>query len=91
MRSESREFANVEQLTTIDWVLIREGRMIHRFLLCVFLFALVASAYPAELNAELNYDRTGENWDSSYGAEEGGGGSSSTSGRRIASGGRIPL
>jgi serine protease Do len=50
--------------------------MIHRFLLCMFLFALVASAYPAELNAELNYDRTGENWDWSYGAEEGGGGSS---------------
>ncbi len=49
--------------------------MIHRFLLCVFLFSLVASAYPAEVNVDLNFG-TGENWDSSYGAEEGGGGSS---------------
>jgi serine protease Do len=50
--------------------------MIHRFLLCMFVFALVASAQPAELNAEqLNYDRAGESWDWSYGAEDGGGSS----------------
>ena len=45
--------------------------MIHRFLLCMFLFSLVASAQPEQLN----YDRTGESWDWSYGAEEGGGSS----------------
>jgi serine protease Do len=45
--------------------------MIHRFLLFMFLFSLVASAQPAESN----YDRTGESWDWSYGAEEGGGSS----------------
>ena len=49
--------------------------MIHRFLLCTFLFTLVASAQPAELNAGSNYDRTGESWDWSYDAEEGGGSS----------------
>jgi serine protease Do len=50
--------------------------MIYRFLLCVFVFTLVASAQPAELNAEqLNYDRAGESWDWSYGAEDGGGSS----------------
>ena len=42
--------------------------MMHRFLLCMFLLTLVASAQPAE-----NYDRTGENWDGSYGSEEGAG------------------
>ncbi len=47
--------------------------MIHRCLLCMVLLSLVASAQPAELN----YDRTGESWDWSYGAEaEEGGGSS---------------
>jgi serine protease Do len=45
--------------------------MIHRFLLCMFLFTLVASAQPAELN----HDRTGASGDWSYGAEEGGGSS----------------
>jgi serine protease Do len=45
--------------------------MIHRFLLCMFVFSLVASAQPAELN----YDRAGASWDWSYGAEEGGGSS----------------
>jgi predicted metalloprotease with PDZ domain len=45
--------------------------MIHRFLLCMFLFTLVASAQPAGLN----YDRTGESWDWNYSAEEGGGSS----------------
>jgi serine protease Do len=44
--------------------------MIHRFLLCMFLLTLVASAQPAE-----NYDRTGETWNWSYGSEEGGGSS----------------
>jgi serine protease Do len=45
--------------------------MMHRFLLCMFLFSLVASAQPEQLN----YDRTGETWDWSYGSEEGGGSS----------------
>jgi serine protease Do len=46
--------------------------MIHRFLLCMFLFSLVASAQPAQLS----YDGTGESWSWGYGSEEGGGGSS---------------
>ena len=46
--------------------------MIHRFLLCMFLFTLVASAQPAE--TELR-SCTGESWDWSYGSEEGGGSS----------------
>ena len=46
--------------------------MIHRFLLCMFLFSLVASAQPAESN----YDRMGESWSWGLGSEEGGGGSS---------------
>ena len=49
--------------------------MIHRFLLCTFLFTLVASAQPAELNAGSNYDRAGASWDWSYDVEEGGGSS----------------
>jgi serine protease Do len=50
--------------------------MIHRFLLCMFVFTLVASAQPAEFSPEqLNYDRAGESWDWSYGAEDGGGSS----------------
>ncbi len=44
--------------------------MIHRFLLCMFLLTLVASAQPAELT----YDETGETW--AFGSEEGGSGSS---------------
>ena len=46
--------------------------MIYRFLLCMFLFPLVASAQPAQLS----YDGTGESWSWGYGSEEGGGGSS---------------
>ena len=46
--------------------------MIHRFLLCMFLFSLAASAQPAQLS----YDGTGESWSWGYGSEEGGGGSS---------------
>jgi serine protease Do len=46
--------------------------MIHRFLFCMFMFSLVASA-PAE---QLNYDSTGESWSWGLGSEEGGGGSS---------------
>jgi len=46
--------------------------MIHRFLLCTFLFSLVASAQPEQLNRE----STGESWSWGYGSEEGGGGSS---------------
>ena len=46
--------------------------MIHRFLLCMFLSSLVASAQPADPN----YDRSGETWDWSYSSDEGGGGSS---------------
>lgn len=46
--------------------------MIHRFLLCMFLFSVVASAQPAELS----YDGTGESWTWGYGSEESGGGSS---------------
>ncbi len=46
--------------------------MIHRFLLCMFLFSLVASAQPMQLSN----DGTGDNWSWGYGSEEGGGGSS---------------
>ncbi len=46
--------------------------MIHRFLLCMLLFTLVASAQPAELS----HDSTDESWIWGYGSEEGGGGSS---------------
>ncbi len=46
--------------------------MIHRFLLCMFLLTLVASAQPAELP----YGGTGESWSWGYGSEEGSGGSS---------------
>ena len=46
--------------------------MIHRFLLCMFLLTLVASAQPAESP----HGDTGENWSWGYGSEEGGGGSS---------------
>jgi membrane-associated protease RseP (regulator of RpoE activity) len=46
--------------------------MIHRFLLCMFLFTLVASAQPAELL----YNGADESWSWGYGSEEGGGGSS---------------
>jgi serine protease Do len=46
--------------------------MIHRFLLCVFLFALAVTAY----SEQLNYNVTGENWSFGYGSEEGSGGTS---------------
>jgi serine protease Do len=46
--------------------------MIHRFLFCMFLLTLVASAQATELS----HDSTGENWSWGYGSEEGGGGSS---------------
>ncbi len=46
--------------------------MIHRFLLCMFVFSLVASAQPEQLN----YDSTGESWSWGSGPEEGSGGSS---------------
>lgn len=44
--------------------------MIHRFLLCTFLFSLVASAQPEQLYR----DGTGESSSWGYGSEEGGGG-----------------
>src|ERR1019366_2787052 len=65
------EFGSDQRLATNDRCLYSGGLMMHRFLLSMFLFTLVANAQPAELN----YDRTGENWDWSYGAEEGGGSS----------------
>jgi membrane-associated protease RseP (regulator of RpoE activity) len=62
--------------------------MMHRFLLCMFLFTLVVSPafgeHPAAPDSAPNsapdsapnYDRTGESWDWSYSSDEGGGGSS---------------
>jgi serine protease Do len=49
--------------------------MLHRFLLCMALFALVVSLASSAQPAQ-NYDRSGETWDWSYGSDEGGGGSS---------------
>jgi serine protease Do len=46
--------------------------MIHRFLLCMFLLTLAASAQPAESP----HGDTGESWSWGYGSEESGGGSS---------------
>jgi serine protease Do len=46
--------------------------MIHRFLLCMFLLTLAASAQPAESP----HEDTGESWSWGYGSEEGGSGSS---------------
>ena len=46
--------------------------MIHRFLLCIFVLSLGASAQAEQLN----YDSSGENWSWGLGSEEGGGGSS---------------
>jgi sulfur carrier protein ThiS len=46
--------------------------MIQRFLLCMFLCALAATAY----SEQLNYNVTGENWSLGYGSEEGSGGTS---------------
>jgi serine protease Do len=50
--------------------------MIHRFLLCMFVFSLVVSLASSAQPEQLNYDRPGEDWDSSYSAEDGGSGSS---------------
>src|SRR6202051_2733236 len=52
------------------------GIMIHRFLLCIFLFSLVVSLASSAQPEQSTYGDTGENWDWSYGAEEGGGGAS---------------
>src|SRR5882762_5011978 len=52
------------------------GIMIHRFLLCMFLFSLVVSLVASAQPEQLNYDGTGESWSLGYGSEEGGGGSS---------------
>ncbi|MGD0791547.1 MAG: PDZ domain-containing protein [Terriglobales bacterium] len=52
--------------------------MMHRVLLCMFFFTIVVAMVASAQAAELNYDRTGESWDwsyGSYGAEEGGGSS----------------
>ncbi|MGA3090242.1 MAG: PDZ domain-containing protein [Terriglobales bacterium] len=49
--------------------------MTHRFLLCFFVFTLVAGAQPADSNAVLDYDRADDSWSWGYGSEEGGGGS----------------
>src|SRR5215470_9727015 len=45
--------------------------MSHRVLLCIALFGLATSAFPAEVP----FDRPGENWNWGYGVEEGGSGS----------------
>src|ERR1700686_3888134 len=52
------------------------GVMIHRFLLCVFLFLLVVSLSSSAQPEQSSYDGTGESWSWGYGSEEGGGGSS---------------
>jgi len=53
--------------------------MIHRFLVCMFVLALVvaavASAQPVEPSVDSKYDHTGGSWDWNYGADEGGGSS----------------
>jgi serine protease Do len=50
--------------------------MIHRFLLCMFLFSLVVSLFSSAQPEQSSYDGTGESWSWGYGSEEGGGGSS---------------
>jgi serine protease Do len=50
--------------------------MIHRFLLCMFLFSLVVSLVSSAQPEQSNYDGTGESSSWGYGSEEGGGGSS---------------
>jgi membrane-associated protease RseP (regulator of RpoE activity) len=50
--------------------------MIHRFLLCMFLFSLVVSLVANAQPEQSNYDGAGENWNWGFGSEEGGGGSS---------------
>ena len=50
--------------------------MIHRFLLCMFLFSLVVCLLASAQPEQSSYDGTGESWSWGYGSEEGGGGSS---------------
>ena len=50
--------------------------MIHRFLLCMSLFALVVCLSSSAQPEQSNYDGTGESWSWGYSSEEGGGGSS---------------
>ena len=50
--------------------------MIHRFLLCMFLFSLVVSLSSSAQPEQSNYDGTGESSSWGYGSEEGGSGSS---------------
>jgi membrane-associated protease RseP (regulator of RpoE activity) len=50
--------------------------MIHRFLLCVFLFSLVVPLVASAQPEQLNYDGAGENWSWGYGSDEAGSGSS---------------
>src|SRR6202790_4559418 len=52
------------------------GIMIHRFLLCIFLFSLVVSLASSAQPEQSSYDDTGESWSWGFGSEEGGGGSS---------------
>src|SRR6266853_392681 len=52
------------------------GVMIHRFLLCMFLFSLVLCLSSSAQPEQSSYDGTGESWSWGYGSEEGGGGSS---------------
>src|SRR4030088_1666963 len=52
------------------------GVMIHRFLLCMFLFSLVVSLSSSAQPEQSSYDGTGESWSWGFGSEEGGGGSS---------------
>src|ERR1700680_4404351 len=52
------------------------GVMIHRFLLCIFLFSLVVSLASSAQPEQSSYDDTGESWSWGFGSEEGGGGSS---------------
>src|SRR6202035_5119743 len=49
--------------------------MIHRFLLCMSLFALVVCLSSSAQPEQSNYDGTGETWSWGYSSEEGGGGS----------------
>src|SRR6202140_222792 len=50
--------------------------MIHRFLLCMFLFSLVVCLSSSAQPEQSSYDGTGESWSWGFGSEEGGGGSS---------------
>jgi len=49
--------------------------MIHRFLFCVFLFALTVALVCTAQPVVSNYDGTGESWNAGYDSEEGGGSS----------------